>query len=88
MKRNGFSVFRYQNKEVDRLLDTAKTEIKKESRIRLYQKAIIHILNDKPAIFLFHLKEYYAYNSKKIKSISMNPYGIINYKDVIIDENY
>ena len=26
--------------------------------------------------------------AKKIKSITMNPYGIINYKDVIIDENY
>ncbi|MHA1703036.1 MAG: ABC transporter substrate-binding protein [Promethearchaeota archaeon] len=80
--------FRYKNNDVDQLLDLAKTEYNRESRINLYKQVLDHILNDKPAIFLFHLKEYYAYNSKKIKSISMNPYGIINYKDVIVDENY
>lgn len=82
-----YNAFQYKNATVDSLLQKSRSEFNSEQRQILYSEVLKIILENKPVIFLSHIKEYYAYNAKKIKSITMGPYGIINYKDVIIDEN-
>jgi ABC-type transport system substrate-binding protein len=82
-----YNFFDYKNTEVDHWLDKSREESGRNKRIEYYRSVVRQVLQDTPAVFLNQLKEFYAYNSKRIKSISMNPYGIINYKDVIIDEN-
>ena len=83
-----YNVFNYVCENVDYWLYKSINETDRNKRQEYYRSIVRQVLEDTPAIFLNHLKEFYAYNSKKIKSISMNPYGIINYKDVIIDESY
>ena len=47
----------------------------------------MQILDDTPAVFLYHVKPHFAYNSKKIKKLPVNPYGIIQYQNVILNDN-
>lgn len=81
-----YNFFHYRRSEVDTLLEKAIREFDTRKRHDHYRQIVKLVLEDTPAIFLDHLKEYYAYNVSKIKSISMTPYGIINYKDVVIHE--
>jgi len=85
---SSYNAFNYENDLVDSLLEKSVTEFDNKKRNEYYKIIVKQVLDDIPAIFLGHLKVYYAYNTKKIKIISMNPYGIINYKDVILHEAY
>jgi peptide/nickel transport system substrate-binding protein len=85
---NSNNMFNYRNNKVNNLLDKSIKEFDYEKRNAYYRQVVKQVLEDSPALFISHLKEYYAYKSKKIKYISIDPFGIINYKDVKIEENY
>ncbi len=46
--------FRYRNPTVDKLLDDARRELRDLQRVKLYREAEQLILNDAPAVFLWH----------------------------------
>jgi ABC-type transport system substrate-binding protein len=48
----------------------------------LYQKIVKQVLDDCPAVFLYHTIPHFAYNKKKIKKMVVNPYGIIQYHKI------
>ena len=81
-----YNFFHYNNQRVDSWLDTARIEPDWEKRQLLYQKIVGQILEDIPAVFLYHVIPVYAYNQRKIKSLSVSPYGIINYHRVVLYE--
>jgi ABC-type transport system substrate-binding protein len=63
----GSNFISYNNKKVDKLIDTARTELNKKKRIVLMQEVYREIAADMPYAFLFVPKyELYA-NSKKVK---------------------
>jgi len=76
--------FHYKNKQVDNILDKALIEKNKTIRENYYHEAVDLILNDIPAVFLMHVKEFYAYNKDKIKSVKISPYGIICYDKITL----
>ncbi|MCK5453870.1 MAG: hypothetical protein KAJ16_05885, partial [Calditrichia bacterium] len=81
-----YNFFHYNNQRVDSWLDTARIEPDWEKRQLLYQKIVGQILEDVPAVFLYHVIPVYAYNQRKIKSLSVSPYSIINYHRVVLHE--
>ena len=81
-----YNLFNYRNSSVDRQLEKALNEFDNKKRNQYYRAVVEEIVGDMPAIFLKYIKEYYAYNSIKIRALSMTPYGIINSKDVIIND--
>ena len=62
-----YNFFHYNNQQVDSWLDTARIESDWKRRQILYQKIMRQILEDTPAIFLYHVIPVYAYNRHKIK---------------------
>ena len=76
--------FHYNNKDVDNILDKALLEKDKSLRDEYYRETVQRIMDDIPALFLMHVKEFYAYNKEKIKSVSISPYGIICYDKIIL----
>jgi ABC-type transport system substrate-binding protein len=76
--------FHYNNKDVDNILDKALREKSSSLRDVYYREAVQRIMDDIPALFLMHVKEFYAYNKEKIKSVSISPYGIICYDKIIL----
>ena len=50
------------------------------------KRVVKQIIQDIPAVFLYHVIPVYAYNRNKIKSLPVNPYGIINYHRVVLYE--
>ncbi|GEM_PF-2677926 len=80
-KRN---FFHYHNKYIDKILDKALLEPDKSRRADYYKKAVQLIMEDIPAVFLMHVKEFYAYNKEKIKSVTISPYGTVRYDKIIL----
>lgn len=81
-----FNVLNYKNKQVDAWLEQASIEAEKEKRDALYERIVKTILDDVPAVFLYHVKPHFAYNKKKIKKLPVNPYNIIQYHGVVVNE--
>lgn len=70
-KYPGLNLSLYSNKEVDKLLDSIKTEADPETRLKKYKKFTQLVANDMPAIFLY--SPYYNFIvSDKIKGIKVN----------------
>jgi len=46
---------------------------------------IKQILDDTPAVFLYHVIPLYAYNRYKIKYLPVDPYGIIQYHQIVFN---
>jgi peptide/nickel transport system substrate-binding protein len=82
-----FNYFHYHNAKVDRWLEEAAQEPIREKRDVLYQKIVKTILDDTPAVFLYHVKPHFAYNKEKIKYLPVNPYGIIQFNQIILNDN-
>lgn len=71
------NILHYNNKKVDKLINEALRTSNDEERHNAYRNIIRLILNDIPAIFDSHVKSHFAYNSKKIKKLMVNPYEFI-----------
>jgi peptide/nickel transport system substrate-binding protein len=67
----------YKNEEIDKLLVQAFQEVDEVKRHKLYRSIVQIVLKDIPAVYDSHIKSHFAYNSKKIKSIVVNPYEFI-----------
>ena len=79
--------FHYHNPQVDHWLDEAAREPDRKKRNILYQKIVKTILDDTPAVFLYHVRPHFAYNKEKIKRLPVNPYGIIQFNRIILNED-
>ena len=73
------NVLNYENPDVDRWLDQAITELDDTKRYKLYEKVVNQIIEDTPAVFLYHVIPHFAYNHHKIKKMIVNPYNIVQY---------
>ncbi|MGD9900471.1 MAG: ABC transporter substrate-binding protein [Calditrichaceae bacterium] len=80
--KSEFNTLHYQNARVDEWLDQARLESDPGRRQELYKKITEQILADTPAVFLYHVKPHFAYNREKIKTLPVNPYGIIQYHKI------
>ena len=67
----------YYNKKTDYLLEQAFQEADEQKRHRIYRSIVKIILKDTPAVYDSHIKSHFAYNSKKINSLVVNPYDFI-----------
>jgi ABC-type transport system substrate-binding protein len=76
----------YENPIVDSLLNQCAREFDSGRRSKLYRKIMTKILHDVPAVFLYHVKSHFAYNKNKIKRLIVNPYEIIQYHRLILNE--
>lgn len=74
---------RYANKDVDRLLEQARVEQDQPKRWQLYQQAEQRIINDAPAVLLFH-DVTYALVKPRVKGLTWTPIGILSFKDVTV----
>jgi len=73
---------KYHEPLVDKWLNMAIQESDPEKRKKLYEKIVAKILDDTPAIFLYHNIPNFAYNKQRIKNIITNPYGIIKFNHI------
>jgi peptide/nickel transport system substrate-binding protein len=67
---------KYNNPEVDRLLDAARATLDQAERVKLYDQAAHIYINDRHIIYLFHRKWLYAM-STKLQGFTPNPDGLI-----------
>ena len=72
-----YNLFNYKNENVNQLLDQAFREANQKRRHEMYREVVKIVLEYTPAVFDSHVKSHYAYNSKKIKSLVVNPYEYI-----------
>jgi len=77
-----FNILRYNEPEVDNWIEQAILEHDPQKRKILYDNIVNKILEDTPAIFLFHNIPNLAYNNEKIKHLVTNPYGTIQFNKV------
>jgi peptide/nickel transport system substrate-binding protein len=80
-----YNYLQYKNIHVDKWLNEARIESDRQKRDKLYKQIVKAILNDTPAVFLYHVKPHFAFNREKIKSIAVNPYGIIQFNRIILN---
>ena len=81
-----YNFFRYNNALVDSLLDMAREENDKSERRMAYDLIVKEIIKDTPAVFFSHVTPHFAYNSKKIRKMSANPYRIVDFSRMEIYE--
>jgi peptide/nickel transport system substrate-binding protein len=74
-----YNFFRYKNLLVDSLLEMAREENNGSERRKAYDLIVKEIIKDTPAVFFSHVIPHFAYNSKKIRKMSANPYRIIDF---------
>ncbi len=75
----------YSNQAVDNLLNKARKEYNYNHRQQIYREIVKEILDDTPAVFLYHMKQHYAYNKHRIKYLPVNTYGIIQFHRIIMN---
>jgi peptide/nickel transport system substrate-binding protein len=75
--KSSYNRVNYQNKYTDNLLEKAFQEVDKVKRHQMYRTIVSNIIKDTPAVFDSHIKSHFAYNSKKIKTLVVNPYEFI-----------
>ncbi len=75
----------YSNLIVDSLLYAARFEYDYNNRQHIYKAIVKEVLNDTPALFLYHVKQHYAYNKHRIKYLPVNPYGIIEFHRIVLN---
>jgi len=80
-----FNFLHYKNFEVDHWLDQTRLEPEWEKRQILYEKIIRQIVQDTPAVFIFHVIPVFAYNRQKIKELPLNPYGMVQYHQIVLN---
>ncbi|MBI2832007.1 MAG: peptide ABC transporter substrate-binding protein [Chloroflexi bacterium] len=77
---------RYSNPEVDRLLETARTEPDEKTRAGLYQKAEEIIVNDTPWIPLWYSGEAYVLIKPEVKDYLLLPLIVPRYRFVYLEK--
>jgi len=80
--KSKYNTLNYKNPVVDDLLSKLEKEGNSGERAKLSDEIIHQIERDVPAVFLYHVKTYFAYNKEKIKKMVVNPYGLIEYHKV------
>jgi len=73
----------YCNGDLDRLLDEARRRIDPAERRQVYALATDILLKDRPYIWLFHRRWYWAYTAK-LQGFTPYPDGLIRLKDVTL----
>lgn len=76
----------YAHDNVDEWLDEACREEDAQVRQGIYAKVVQQVLQDVPAVFLFHVIPHFAYNRRKIKKMVVNPYQIIQFHNIELYE--
>jgi len=82
---SAFNFFHYNNSQVDSWLEHAQQEPDREKRQAFYEKIIQQVLEDTPAVFVFHVIPVVAFNRQKIIELPLNPYGIVNYHQIVVN---
>jgi peptide/nickel transport system substrate-binding protein len=77
--KSAINSLHYARDNVDQWLDAACREADEQVRQEIYEKVVQQVLQDVPAVFLFHVKPHFAYNRRKIKKMVVNPYQIIQF---------
>lgn len=80
-----YNFLNYKQSLVDSWLEAVRREPDSEKRKVIYRNIIAQILEDTPAIFLYHVIPLYAYNQNKIKFLPVNPYGVIQYHQILLN---
>ena len=80
-----FNFFQYRNPDVDHWLELSRLEPHPEKRQILYRKIVQQIVEDTPAVFVFHVIPVFAYNRQKIKELPLNPYGMVRYNQIVLN---
>jgi peptide/nickel transport system substrate-binding protein len=83
-RKTGNNLSNYENKEVDKLLDSGREEVNEDVRDEIYREFQLIINKDIPAIFLYSPSYLYPVN-KEIKGIYLKSLGNTSkrYSDVI-----
>ena len=82
---SSFNFFHYKNSQVDIWLEYAQREPDREKRQTFYEKIIQQVLEDTPAVFVFHVIPVVAFNRQKISELPLNPYGIVKYNQIVVN---
>ena len=77
-----FNSLKYHEPLIDNWLDEAIKESNPIKRNALYKRIVTKILDDTPAIFLYHHIPNFAYNSHKIIKLITDPYGVIDFTKI------
>ena len=77
-----FNTLHYHNEQIEQWLHQSRRESDPEARRRLYEKIVRQVLEDTPAVFLYHVIPHFAYNVDKIESMVVDPYGIIRFHKI------
>jgi oligopeptide transport system substrate-binding protein len=70
------NTFFYSDPEIDRELDNARRIRNLNQRIKLYRRLESRIMDDAPAVFLFHTMQHYLV-SEKVKGFKNHPLGLV-----------
>jgi ABC-type transport system substrate-binding protein len=70
------NTFFYSDPEIDRELDNARRIRNMNQRIKIYRRLESRILDDAPAVFLFHTMQHYLV-SERIKGFKNHPLGLV-----------
>jgi peptide/nickel transport system substrate-binding protein len=69
-KDPGLNLAKYENRDADKLLESARTSLNEEARAKKYDSFQNIVINDAPAVFLYN-QAYAYYVSKDIKGINI-----------------
>lgn len=70
------NTFFYANPDIDRDLDNARKIRNMNQRIKIYRQLESRILDDAPAVFLFHTMQHYLV-SDKVRGFKNHPLGLV-----------
>ncbi len=84
--RSQYNFMNYENEQVDRWLDSVRREPDREIRREIYTRIVGQIIDDTPAVFLYHVIPVFAYNRQRIRQLPVTPYGIIQFHRVLLNE--
>ncbi|MEN8153832.1 MAG: ABC transporter substrate-binding protein [Acidobacteriota bacterium] len=76
----------YNNPELTKIIDKARSTVDMDKRKSLYFKAQEIIYRDIPLIPLFNLNDLFIYN-KKVKNVYVNRLSILIFKDMYLEDN-
>lgn len=79
--KGGLNVGKYCNGDLDALLDRARQQLDPGERTRLYGLATEILLNDRPFIWLYHRRWFWAYQAA-LQGFTPYPDGLIRLRDL------
>jgi len=80
------NTFFYANPEIDRDLDNARKIRNMNQRIKIYRQLENRILDDAPAVFLFHTMQHYLV-SEKVRGFKNHPLGLVRVRHLCRKED-